>query len=216
MNTVLWNTIQLLFPQEVEARKAAATLNSREAEHQGPQRGFHNNVRTRSMRSSATSSGDATPRRREIPNQDEYDASTLRFERENFARLISRSVDSLEAEDQNPQRRSTRPSTVSTRDRSTRRRGIPSQDEDAALAIRLERENLTRLLSRGASTRRRDTRNENEDDAVLALRLQREEFMEAFMGTREQHSGSSLSLARANLRAMASRAINIRMRGRPL
>lgn len=218
MNTVLWNTIQLLFPQEVEARKAAAAaLNSREAEHQSPQRGFHNNVRTRSMRSSATSSGDATTRRREIPNQDEYAASTLRFERENFARLISISVDSLEAEDQNPQRRSTRPSTVSTRDRSTRRRGIPSQDEDAALAIRLERENLTRLLSRGASTRRRDTRNEDEDDdAVLALRLQREEFMEAFMGTREQHSGSSLSLARANLRAMASRAINIRMRGRPL
>ncbi|KAL9454294.1 hypothetical protein AB3S75_009811 [Citrus x aurantiifolia] len=183
VNTVLWNTIQLLFPQEVEARKAAAAaLNSREAEHQSPQRGFHNNVRTRSMRSSATSSGDATTRRREIPNQDEYAASTLRFERENFARLISISVDSLEAEDQNPQRRSTRPSTVSTRDRSTRRRGIPSQDEDAALAIR----------------------------------LQREEFMEAFMGTREQHSGSSLSLARANLRAMASRAINIRMRGRPL
>lgn len=216
VNTVLWNTIQLLFPQEVEARKAPAALNSRKAEHQSPQRGFHNNVRTRSTRSSATSRGDATTRRREIPNQDEYTASTIRFERENFARLISRSLDSLEAEDQNPQRRSIRPSTVSTRDRSTRRRGIPSQDEDAALALRLERENLRRLLSRDASTRRRDTPNENEDDAVLALRLQREEFMEAFMGTHEQHSGSSLSLARANLRAMATRAINIRMRGRPL
>lgn len=214
VNTVLWNTIQLLFPQEVDARKAAAALNSREALRLSPQRRVHNNVLTRSMRSSATS--DAATRRRGIPNQDEDAASTLRFERENFARLISRSSDSVEAENQNPQRRSIRPSTVSTRATNTRRRGIPSQDEDAALALRLERENLTRLLSRDASARRRGTRSENEDDAVLALRLQREEFMEAFMGTHEQHSGSSLSSARANLRAMASRAINIRMRGRPL
>lgn len=89
---------------------------------------------------------------------------------------------------------------------------MPSQDEDAALALRLERENLARLLSRDASTRRRGMLDD--EDAMLALRLQREEFMGAFRGTNE--SRSSLLSARANLRAMASRAISIRMRGRPL
>ncbi|PHU27452.1 hypothetical protein BC332_05784 [Capsicum chinense] len=50
-------------------------------------------------------------------------------------------------------------------------------------------------------------------DAALALRLQREEFMESFTtrsSAEEQQYRSSLALAKANLRAMASRAINIR------
>ncbi|XP_074302224.1 uncharacterized protein LOC141633696 isoform X2 [Silene latifolia] len=37
INTVLWNTIQLLFPVEVEARKATEMLNSRETERQNPE-----------------------------------------------------------------------------------------------------------------------------------------------------------------------------------
>ncbi|KAF8399847.1 hypothetical protein HHK36_015718 [Tetracentron sinense] len=116
VNTVLWNTIQLLFPQEVEARKVAIAINSREAERQSPEKGTCNTG---------------------IPN------------------LMGRDV--------------------SVR----RRRGVPCQAQDAA----------------------------------LAFRLQREEFMEAFRGTPPR---SSLSSARANLRAMASRAINLRIRGRPM
>ncbi|KAA8530144.1 hypothetical protein F0562_004853 [Nyssa sinensis] len=50
VNTVLWNTIQLLFPQEVEARKAAGAINSREAERQSLERRSHYNVRNRSVR----------------------------------------------------------------------------------------------------------------------------------------------------------------------
>lgn len=148
MNTVLWNTIQLLFPQEVEARKAAGALNCREAAGcQIPETAFYDSLRNRSGRASGISSRDTGVRRR----QDE-DAA------------------------QRPQRTP----GVSSRDaRERRRRGVPSQDEDAA----------------------------------LALRLQRDEFMEGFRGTNEQYS-SSLSLARANLRAMASRAVNLRNRGR--
>lgn len=79
------------------------------------------------------------------------------------------------------QRRSIRPVRMPTRDadvRSSLLRAAPDQDQDAA----------------------------------LALRLQREEFMEAFRDSQVQTT-SSLSLARANLRAMASRAA-VRVNGR--
>lgn len=148
MNTVLWNTIQLLFPQEVEARKA----NSREAEHQSQVKEF-NNLSNRRAQVLVSSSRDiSASRRRAISSQDEL---------------------------HNNVRRNPRPSRVSSRDVGTSSRGTPNQDEDAA----------------------------------LALRLQREEFMEAFRGTDEQ-SSRSLSAARANIRAMASRAINLRVRAR--
>jgi hypothetical protein len=154
VNTVLWNTIQLLFPREVEARKAAGALNCREASAgcQIPETAFYNNLRNRSAR----------------------DTSVGR-----------------------------------------RRENALSQDEDAALAQRPQR--TSGVSSRDTSVRRR-RRRENElnqdEDAALALRLQRDEFMEAFRGTNEQQSRSSLSLARENLRAMATRAVNLRIRGR--
>ncbi|XVF13966.1 hypothetical protein REPUB_Repub09cG0015400 [Reevesia pubescens] len=165
VNTVLWNTIQLLFPKEVESRKAAGALNSRELEHQSPESGNRSTRRNRSVR----------------------------------------------------------PPMVSTRDASVRRRGVMSQDEDAALALRLQREDLSRLVSTSSDTsvrRRRGTPIQDED-AALALRLQREEFMESFRGstststsTHQPQTRTTVSLARANLRAMASRAINIRTRSR--
>ncbi|XP_030544783.2 glycosyltransferase family 92 protein RCOM_0530710 [Rhodamnia argentea] len=125
VNTVLWNTIQLLFPKEIETRKAAKSsgTKTRDPESQKPERREGSNNSRRSLRPTVAPSRDAYPRRR---------------------------------------------------------RGMPSQDEDAA----------------------------------LALRLQREEFMEAFRGINES-SGTSLSSARANLRAMASRAINLRIRSQP-
>lgn len=117
VNTVLWNTIQLLFPEEVEARKeTVAVINNRKADKETPKRGTRYTVRNR------------------IPSRND-DAN------------VGRS------------------------------RGIPTQDEDAA----------------------------------LALRLQREEFMEVYRG---ELSSSSLSSARSNLRAMASRAMNFRLRRR--
>ncbi|XWS44064.1 hypothetical protein CRYUN_Cryun15aG0012600 [Craigia yunnanensis] len=156
VNTVLWNTIQLLFPKEVESRKVAGALNSREVENQSPESGSRSTRWTRSIR----------------------------------------------------------PPMVSTRD-AARRRGVMSQDEDAALASRLQREDLSRLVSTDTSMRRRRGTPGQDGDAALALRLQREEFMESFRGAHQQ-TRTPLSLARANLRAMASRAINTRSRGRPV
>ncbi|KAH9609086.1 hypothetical protein KSS87_021846 [Heliosperma pusillum] len=123
INTVLWNTIQLLFPVEVEARKATEGLNSRETENKKP----------------------------EPTKQSEISSRVTR-------RL--RAVGSRREDTTNFSRREDRP-----RDRG---RGVATQDEDAA----------------------------------LALRLQREEFMTIYRGS---------SMARDNLRAMAQRAINLRL-----
>lgn len=174
MNTVLWNTIQLLFPHEVEARKAAGALNSREAGCRVPETAFYNNLRNESTRASGVSSRDTSSRRRRgTVSHVENAALAIRSQRGDEDQSQGRGVYN------NVRMRSSQPG-VSSRDTRVRaRRGMLSQDEDAA----------------------------------LALRLQREEFMDAFRETSEQ-SSSSISLARANLRAMASRAINLRIRGR--
>lgn len=111
-----------------------------------------------------------------------------------------------------------------------RRRVILSQDEeddDAALAIRLVQNTAAELQNpeQGAYNNHRSIRPlrtsssrripSQDGDAALALRLQREEFMEAFRVDHGQ-SGSSLSLARANLRAMTSRATSHRATTRHL
>ncbi|KAL3526139.1 hypothetical protein ACH5RR_014511 [Cinchona calisaya] len=138
VNTVLWNTIQLLFPQEVEARKAAGALTRREAQHQSPARLNRSNARNRTVLAlNSPESGHSSPSRRDY---------------------------------RSTRRQSVRPSRL-----LRRRNELPSQDEDAA----------------------------------LALRLQREEYMGAFRGSDDEYR-SSLTVARANLRAMASRVIRVR------
>ncbi|KAI4350571.1 hypothetical protein L6164_005018 [Bauhinia variegata] len=165
VNTVLWNTIQLLFPQEVEARKAAGALNSREAAQcLSPEKAFYGSLRNRNTQTSGVSSS----RRRGTQSQDVEDSAFVRrilreLEGQSQGRLVNNSRNQI-------------PSSA----RARMRRGIASQDEDAA----------------------------------LALRMQREEFMEAFRESRGQSSSRPLSLARANVRAMASRAINLRTRDR--
>lgn len=147
VNTVLWNTVQLLFPQEVEARKAAdeSATEALEQPYQSRTRSQH----TRQSRG----------------------VVELR---------------SLESSNNSAERRRNREQRIINRAQSSRgdpaRTELPGQDRDAA----------------------------------LALRLQREEFMEAFTGPDDRRRGSlAPATARANLRAMASRAINIRMsRGR--
>ncbi|KAG7558959.1 Nucleotide-diphospho-sugar transferase [Arabidopsis thaliana x Arabidopsis arenosa] len=89
--------------------------------------------------------------------------------------------------------------------------------ETALFQERLQREDISRLLvseerSERSERRRRSAsmRLDQDRDAALALRLQRQEFASAFGATTAETSSSSvstLSLARANLRAMASRAV---------
>lgn len=129
MNTILWNTIQLLFPQEVEARKAVVSKNNREEE--------------------VTNQSHVTENNRVGTRSGWTNSNSMVMNRE------------------------------SVRVRS-RRSMVPSQAEDAA----------------------------------LALRLQREEFMVAFRAEEQQEEAPQVLSARANLRAMASRAINLRIRGR--
>lgn len=52
------------------------------------------------------------------------------------------------------------------------------------------------------------------EDAALALRLQREEMMGALRETYQPPERNTVYMARANLRAMASRAIQLRSRRR--
>lgn len=142
VNTVLWNTIQLLFPQEVEARKTAdSTSESPEPKVGVPTRTRSHNTRYRVVEALNS------------PESERNDAERRR----NHQRIRNRS----------------------SRAEVTRTAVLPNQDEDAA----------------------------------LALRLQREEFMGAYREPSDERR-NSVSTARANLRAMASRAINIRIRGR--
>uniref|UniRef100_M1A9S7 RING-type E3 ubiquitin transferase n=1 Tax=Solanum tuberosum TaxID=4113 RepID=M1A9S7_SOLTU len=71
VNTVLWNTIQLLFPKEVESRQEAGDLNSKEGQHQNPARNGDISLRT----------SIELP-----PSQDEDAAWALQLQREEYSR----------------------------------------------------------------------------------------------------------------------------------
>ncbi|KAG8482939.1 hypothetical protein CXB51_021886 [Gossypium anomalum] len=187
------------------------------------------------LRSAADKCGKRCPKCRQLIGSLEYNTAFVSQEVETRKAVVADALNSKEAfECQSPQSgtRSTRTTRTRTRTRvenqalaarlqredlsrlvnrdtnMTRRRGDPNQDNNAASA-RLQRGNdLSRLVRTG---RTRGTPSQDED-AALALRLQREEFMEAFRGS-SGHEGNEqtripLALARANLRAMASRAIN--------
>ncbi|GAA0162288.1 hypothetical protein LIER_18412 [Lithospermum erythrorhizon] len=161
INTVLWNTIQLLFPQEIEVRKAASEAAVEAA-------GALNNRDTS---------------RRTSPRVSHYNARN--------GTILA--LNSPESEERRAGRR---------RDfRSTRSRTF--QPSAAAIS------DVAGISNPTMSRRRRDLVASQDGDAALALRLQREEFMDTFRGRGE---GSSLTFARANLRAMASRAMDTRTR----
>ncbi|KAL6552918.1 hypothetical protein OROGR_006760 [Orobanche gracilis] len=154
VNTVLWNTIQLLFPQEVEARKknddasSASDTQSKEGRTLG--RSTYFSTRNRAV-----------------------EATTLNSPETESTLIIT-----------GPERRNHR-----SRYGSSRPSGIPSSRQGIMVVPPSQ-----------------------DEDAAFALRLQREEFMEAFR-VPDERSRDSFAAARANLRAMASQAINIRVRG---
>ncbi|XP_047148687.1 putative E3 ubiquitin-protein ligase RING1a isoform X1 [Vigna umbellata] len=163
VNTVLWNTIQLLFPQEIEAREAARSLNSRQqAQNLSPQTAFYANLRNTSIQPSGGASS----------------------------------------------RNNSRKSVAVT--------STTQEDEDAALARRLQREIVEQSPGTTRMRTRRGVPTSQDQDAALALRLQREEFIQTFRGSSQEQTIRlpSPSFARANLRAMASRAMNPRTRDR--
>ncbi|KAI3899512.1 hypothetical protein MKW92_016615 [Papaver armeniacum] len=115
VNTSLWNTIQLLFPREVEARKAVAAKNSREEVKDQSTVGEDSISRSRSGRTNS------------------------------MAMMTDRSNIRVSSSSRNQSGRSNfmemnREDSVSLSSPPRIRRARPSQAEDAALALRLQRE----------------------------------------------------------------------------
>ncbi|EXC31386.1 E3 ubiquitin-protein ligase [Morus notabilis] len=197
VNTVLWNTIQLLFPKEVEAKKSAGASKGRESERnqQIPEMAFYNSLRNEGTRESQLPSRTETiRRRRRAATQSRNDDTILSPERE--MRRIIRAA-----------------SRVSSSDTTC----IPSQDEDAALALRLQREEFMGAF-RGTTTR---LLNQSRTSTTTVTRGTRVNQSSTTTNTNTSGGGgggdggsSSFSLARANLRAMASRAVTLRVRDR--
>ncbi|KAI3784658.1 hypothetical protein L1987_43761 [Smallanthus sonchifolius] len=174
INTVLWNTIQLLFPQEIEARKVSVGASS-------------------TLESSDLLS--PPPRRR------------------NQYRSVIQALNSPEGEQLSLERRRR---TSNHHQHNLRHQSF----RPASVVLLNSRESGDNSVSR-RRRRREVVAPVQDDDATLALRLQREEFMGAFGGSeqppqeQQQHRRSSVATASSNLRAMASRAINLRnLRGR--
>ncbi|XP_075475902.1 uncharacterized protein LOC142515191 [Primulina tabacum] len=138
VNTVLWNTIQLLFPKEVEARKAVTTSDAT----------------TESIREESSPAITRNPSMRNRSIQALNNPETDGTESDRRSRRL--------------RSRSSRISGTSDRGEASLRRDLPSQDGDAALAFRLQREefmeafrvvpareNLRAMASRATSIRSR-------------------------------------------------------------
>ncbi|XP_071713002.1 uncharacterized protein [Rutidosis leptorrhynchoides] len=177
INTVLWNTIQLLFPQEIETRKMAT--ESRDL--QSPPARKTNQYRSviEALNSPEGEQLSLGRRRRTVTSNHQ--------QRHHYWR----------------QQNSFRPASVVLL--NSRESGENSESR--------RRRRRTSELAVGPPS-------EQDDDAVLALRLQQEEFTGVFGGSgrqpqvAHQNTRSSVVTATVNLRAMASRAINVRYRGR--
>nr|CAB3465689.1 unnamed protein product [Digitaria exilis] len=170
INTVLWNTIQLLFPSEIEARRTSSC--NEDVNHSPPtsknfSQGSHG-MRTRNSSSSFITEGRT---------------------RSNYRTFIT---------------------PVSTASSNASGNSISTQGN-----TRISRRNFV-PASQLVNSRSAVTSDQSED-AALAYRLQQEEFMNAFEEPeQERQTRNTVSTARDNLRAMASRAIRLRARGWPV
>ncbi|KAF0889122.1 hypothetical protein E2562_022136 [Oryza meyeriana var. granulata] len=175
VNTVLWNTIQLLFPSEIEARRTSITSSSESNDDM---------VQQISQRSNSIAQG------------------AMRSSSSNGSSFITQRSTRSSSFITPGSRRSINPSGTFTHGSSTAGRGFVRASQLVS---------STRVVSVGS---------DQSNDAALAYRLQQEEFMTAFeseAGRQPPRSSSStVSAARANLRAMASRAIRLRARGWPV
>ena len=182
INTVLWNTIQLLFPSEVEARRTSMASCSASVD----------DVKQSVPRSNNFTQGVTRSRN-----------SSTSFTAQDSSTRISYTSRSLVTPDsrrsmQGSGSMNTSSGSVDTRDRSTRSRDSSRSFVRASQLV----------ATRGSG---------QSDDSALAYRLQQEEFMTAFdTEDGERQPQNAVSTARANLRAMASRAVRLRARGWPL
>ncbi|XP_026417039.1 E3 ubiquitin-protein ligase rnf8-B-like [Papaver somniferum] len=170
VNTSVWNTIQLLFPREVEARKAVAPKNSRGVKDQSTL-GEDSISRSRSGRTnSMVMMTDRSNIRVSSSSRNQSGRSDfMGMNREDSVRLSS-----------SERMRSNIRVSSSSRNQSGRSDFMGMNREDS--------------VSLSSSERIRGARPNQAEDAALALRLQREEFMVAFRAADEpQQSASSTS-----------------------
>lgn len=197
INTVLWNTVQLLFPKEVagkikEKNEKEAALKHRQMKENS---NSYISQANRSARNNSVSwQGHST---RPI-------GLTRPTSNANFRRAFQSSAD-------NTQRRQIL---------------VPSNEEieqEVAIVANLQQGTNERAVRRQERRRRNNYREEDQEevDAALATRLQQEELMRSFRGGGRNRGRTSraptdqtrtVSSAAANLRAMASRAIHLRVR----
>lgn len=175
VNTVLWNTIQLLFPSEVEARRTSIASSS----------ASNDDVKQSPPRSNSFAQGGTRSRntRGSFITQDNISSSNNR----NFITPGSRR------------------SVNSSSSFITHASGTRTRDSGRGFV------RASQLV-----TTRRSMQSDQSDDAALAYRMQQEEFMTAFESEADREPRNTVSTARANLRAMASRAIRLRARGWPV
>uniref|UniRef100_A0ACD5VNS9 Uncharacterized protein n=1 Tax=Avena sativa TaxID=4498 RepID=A0ACD5VNS9_AVESA len=211
INTVLWNTIQLLFPSEVEARRTSIASCSATMDDVKQSVPRSNSIAQGGMRTRNTSTSSIVQDSTRISNTS----------RSLVTPGSRRSV-------QGPGSMNTSSGSFDTQGRSTRSRHssrsfvqasqlVPargsSESDDSALAYRLQQEEFMtafhtedeeRQPQNAVSTARASLRAM----ASWAVRLRTED--------EESQPQNAVSTARANLRAMASRAVRLRARGWPL
>ncbi|KAL6905935.1 hypothetical protein ACP4OV_003536 [Aristida adscensionis] len=179
INTVLWNTIQLLFPSEVEARRT-------------------------SIGSSSSCNGDIN----ESPPSNNFPQGGMRTRNGTSGSFV------IEGRTRSSHRSFVAP-TSNTRSSSSSGSFITTH----AGGTRGSNSRPGFVPASQLVGTRSSVRPDQSNDAALAYRLQQEEFMNAFE-TEEMSEVRSpqntVSTARANLRAMASRAIRLRARGWPV
>lgn len=195
INTVLWNTIQLLFPSEVEARRsstASCSASKDEVKKQNPPRSNTNLVQS-DLRRSRNTGGSVSS----ITTQD------------NTNTRISSNASRRSFTTQGIRRSTTTNNTGSFVPQDTS--GITGRTGGRSFVQASQLVATSRVGSANPPS--------SDDDAALAYRLQQEEFATAFEseeGGGETQRRNAVSAARDSLRAMASRAVRLRARGWPL
>lgn len=200
INTVLWNTVQLLFPKEVAGK--IKEKNEKEA---------------------------ASKHRQKKENSNSYISQANRGARNNGVSWQGHSTRSIGLTRPTSNANFRRAFQSSAEDTQIRHILVPSDEEigqEVTIVATLQQGTMgtnERAARRQERRGRNNYRQENQEevDAALASRLQQEELMRSFRaGGRNRVRASrapteqtrTVSSAAANLRAMASRAINLRVR----
>lgn len=200
INTVLWNTVQILFPKEVAGK--IKEKNEKEA---------------------------ASKHRHMKENKNSYTSQANRGARNNnvsWQGHSTRPIGLTRPTSNANFRRAFQSSAENTQRRQILVPGNEEIGQEVAIVANLQQETTgtnERAVRRQERRRRNNYQQEEQEevDAALATRLQQEELMRSFRGGGRNRVRSSrapaeqtrtVSSAAANLRAMASRAINLRVR----